>query len=99
MLDMKLNFIQFSMAILVCGAMLANTGCTASKKTTGYLQDFPAGSTPQEVGKLVAYHFVETPHTNFNRTTPPRVITYPETCTWFGALEFADATNDKQLLS
>jgi hypothetical protein len=36
-----------------------------------------------------------TPHTNFNRPTPPRTITYPETCTWYGALTFAKETGDK----
>ena len=59
---------------------------------------WPKGSSPNEIGKRVADHFVETPHTNFNRPTPPRTITYPETCTWYGALTFAKVTNDKKLV-
>lgn len=61
-------------------------------------KNWPKGSSPQEIGKRVAEHFVQTPHTNFNRPTPPKVITYPETCTWYGALAFAKVTNDKHLL-
>jgi unsaturated rhamnogalacturonyl hydrolase len=56
------------------------------------------GSSPKEIGKRVADHFIKTPHTNFNRPTPPRTITYPETCTWYGALTFAKVTADKKLV-
>lgn len=62
-------------------------------------KDWPKGSSPQEIGKRLSDHYIETPHTNFNRPVPPRVITYPETCTWYGALTFAKQTNDKQLLA
>jgi unsaturated rhamnogalacturonyl hydrolase len=61
-------------------------------------KNWPKGTSPNEIGKRVADHFIETPHTNFNRTTPPRTITYPETCTWYGALTFAKVTNDKILV-
>jgi rhamnogalacturonyl hydrolase YesR len=68
-----------------------------SKKGKTKSETWPAGTSPQEVGKRIAEHFVETPHTNFGRSTPPKVITYPETCTWYGALTFAKQTNDKAL--
>jgi unsaturated rhamnogalacturonyl hydrolase len=70
-----------------------------SKKESADLKNWPKGTSPKEVGKRVADHFVATPHTNFNRPTPPKVITYPETCTWYGALNFAKLTNDKKLVS
>lgn len=63
------------------------------------LTNFPKGASPKEIGKRLADHFVETPHTNFNRPTPPKVITYPETCTWYGSLTFAKLTDDKQLVN
>lgn len=75
------------------------TGYAQSKKDGADLKNFPKGSTPKEVGKRIAEHFVATPHTNFNRPTPPKVITYPETCTWYGALSFAKVTKDKGLLN
>ena len=61
-------------------------------------KNWPKGSSPKEIGKRIADHFIKTPHTNFNRPTPPRTITYPETCTWYGALTFAKVTGDKKLV-
>src|SRR5688572_28115350 len=75
------------------------SGCTASKKAANQFETFPTGTSPLEVGKKIAWHYVETPHTNVNRPAPPRVITYPETCTWYGALTFANESGDKLLLS
>lgn len=61
------------------------------------LAHFPGGSTPGEIGERVAHRFLETPHTNFGRSVPPKKITYPESCTWYGALAFAAANGDKAL--
>ncbi|HJT74231.1 MAG TPA: glycoside hydrolase family 88 protein, partial [Chitinophaga sp.] len=37
------------------------------------------------------------PHPNFGRPTPPSVITYPEVCTWYGALAFVKENRNKML--
>jgi unsaturated rhamnogalacturonyl hydrolase len=66
-------------------------------QTDADLKNFPKGSSPKEIGKRIADHFIATPHTNFGRPVPPKVITYPETCTWYGALSFAKETGDKKL--
>ena len=86
--------------LLVAGiAQLQPAICEAqSKKAADNFSKWPAGTSPKEVGKRVAEHFVVTPHTNFGRATPPKVITYPETCTWYGALTFAKQTGDKELV-
>ena len=55
------------------------------------------GTSPREIGQRVAENFAAKPHSNFNRPTPPNSITYPETCTWYGALAFAQLTGDKEL--
>ena len=47
------------------------------------------GSSPQEIGKRVSDHYIETPHTNFKWLVPPFVIRYTETFTWYSALTFA----------
>ncbi len=60
-------------------------------------EPWPAGSSPQEIGKRVAEHFIASPHPNFGRATPPARITYPEVCTWYGALVFAKATGDETM--
>lgn len=70
---------------------------SAGARAQSALKNFPKGATPEEIGKKVADHFVATPHTNFGRPVPPRVITYPETCTWYGALTFAKETKDDAL--
>ncbi len=64
----------------------------------GYFRGWPAGKSPAEIGAKVAARFVATPHTNFGRPASPRVITYPETCTWYGALSFSKVTNNESLL-
>ncbi|NCU04546.1 MAG: glycosyl hydrolase [Chitinophagaceae bacterium] len=76
------------------------TGIVVAQKANDItaFKNWPKGTSPQEVGKQVSDRYIATPHTNFNRLTPPRVITYPETCTWYGALTFAKQTSNKQLL-
>lgn len=60
---------------------------------------WPKGCPPKEVGELVSQRFVAVPHPNFNgNPAPPNEITYPETCTWFGALRYAHITHNKKLL-
>jgi unsaturated rhamnogalacturonyl hydrolase len=61
------------------------------------LKNWPKGKSPQEVGKKVAEHFIATPHANFGRSTPPKTITYPEVCAWYGALNFAKESKDKEM--
>lgn len=56
-----------------------------------YFSNWPAGTSPQEVGKRVAEHFVTSPHQD------PHKITYPEVCSWYGALTFAHLSDNKQL--
>ena len=56
-----------------------------------YFTNWPQGYSPQEVGKRVAEHFVTSPHQD------PQKIVYPEVCTWYGALTYAQLTGDKQL--
>src|SRR5258708_3361423 len=58
---------------------------------------WPAGTSPKEIGKRVAEHFVSGPHTNFGRSGTPPFITYPESVAWYGALAFAELSGDKDL--
>ncbi|MGE5520741.1 MAG: glycoside hydrolase family 88/105 protein [Candidatus Dadabacteria bacterium] len=73
------------------------SGCSAGKKLTADLKEFTPGTSPQEVGKRLSLHYLEQPFGNFGRAVPPKQITYPETCTWYGALNFAEITGDKSL--
>lgn len=60
---------------------------------------FPAKSDPETIGKILAQNYISEPFRNFDGiTTAPSEVTYPEVCTWFGALKFADVTDNKKLL-
>lgn len=87
--------------LVVIALFLFNAGSALSVKSKKFncFEKWPAKSSPKEVGKIVATHFIATPNTNFGRTTPPKVITYPEVCTWYGALKFARESRNKQLIA
>src|SRR5687767_7480675 len=93
---------RFIVGIISCLAV-ATTACqqdareASSDRTVRHFQNWPEGKSPKEIGDRVAARFVESPHQNFGRPTPPRVITYPEVCTWYGALTFADEADDAEL--
>lgn len=93
------RFLQKTSAAGAIGFLaLANACfCPAESAASAPLDGWPAGCSPQEIGQRVAAHFVATPHPNFGRSEPPKFITYPETCAWYGALTFAHLTNDKEL--
>jgi rhamnogalacturonyl hydrolase YesR len=53
---------------------------------------WPAGASPNDVGKRVAERFVTTVQLNQNDAL------YPSMCTWYGALLFAQRSHDNALL-
>jgi len=57
------------------------------------LSDFPQGYTPKEVGKRLAYRFVDGKH----MLHAGKWIGYPETFNWTGAIKFASITGDTTL--
>lgn len=52
---------------------------------TSMLKDFPEGSTPEEIGKRLAYRFLTEKHA----LHVGKWIGYPETFYWNGALRYA----------
>ncbi len=92
---MSMKAVQYLILILA----MTSFGCTVSRKaTSSYFSDFPPGTSPQEIGNRVANRFLEVPHPNFGRPGPPARISYPEVCAWYGALTFAKATGNKELV-
>ncbi len=72
---------------LVC---LAAAACTATARAQQkYFQEWPENADPHAVGDRVALHFLSSAH-----MTP---IGYPEVCTWYGALRYAEATGNAAL--
>jgi rhamnogalacturonyl hydrolase YesR len=58
----------------------------------GDLTHWPTGDSPQEVGKALAEKFAAMP-----LPAGPKTISYPEVCSWYGALTFAQLTHDDAL--
>jgi hypothetical protein len=59
--------------------------------------NWPAGASPQEIGKRVAERYLSFTYLNLRRNPPGKYIIYPETCTWYGALTFAKLAAEKDL--
>ena len=83
---LTLVFVMFSALSLTCSGQ-------KSKENTD-LKKWPKGSSPLEIGKRVAEHFVIRP-----LPAMPGKIPYPEVCTWYGALTYASLTGDKNLIT
>lgn len=77
--------------------LVSAAAATAQSSVKKIFSNWPAGTSPQEIGKRVAEHFASSTHQNFGRSTPPARITYPEVCTWYGALVFARESKDNAL--
>lgn len=61
---------------------------------TDLLKNLPEGHTPDEVGKRLAYHFIDDRHDLY----AGKYIHYAEVCTWNGALDYALKANDQDLI-
>ena len=83
-----------SLWVLLCVA-----GTAASLHAQKGFAKWPAGKSPQEIGKRVAERFVASPHSSSGRDPASSYIAYPESVTWYGALTFAQLSGDKDLSS
>lgn len=86
----KTRLIILSIMILLLG-----NGAQAKKVDFG---KWEKGRSPKEIGTLLSIRYVNSPFTDFGLKLPATHITYPEVCTWFGALKFAKVTKNKELL-
>src|SRR2546430_17016502 len=60
-----------------------------------YFRNWPAGTSPTEIGKRVAENFVAR-KLEVEQGKRQYVI-YPEVCAWYGSLTVAQLTNDRDL--
>src|SRR6476469_1119976 len=76
--------------------MLAGTGCQTAPPPQYVFGDWPAGASPNEVGKRVAENFAAR---KLDFETNPRrdFVIYPEVCGWYGSLTVAQLTRDIDL--
>jgi unsaturated rhamnogalacturonyl hydrolase len=81
-----MNVRSFRVASIGMVLISSSLCLTAQQK---YFQNWPENADPQKVGNAVAAHYLGSAH-----LLP---ITYPEVCTWYGALAFAEATGNADL--
>lgn len=84
--------------LLIQLSALATFFIVANAQNTD-LKNWSKETDPKTVGLLVANRFVESPHNSFRPPAPPKSITYPEVCAWYGALKFSEITKNKILLN
>jgi len=90
---MKRVCIALALLLAAGSAIPARAG---GKKIKSF-ENWPAGASPQEIGKRVAERFIASPHANFGRPGDRNPIIYPEVITWYGALTFAQLSGDKEM--
>jgi rhamnogalacturonyl hydrolase YesR len=77
--------------ILLLSTLIGCSQVTSAQKAL--FKDFPEDKTPQIIGKNLAYHFLDGKHELYDR-----YVHYAEVCTWNGALDYALAVKDQQLI-
>ena len=72
------------------------SGSAAARRGADHFSDWPAGASPQEVGRRVAENWAAR---KFDFEVSPRraYVIYPEVVTWYGALTVAGLTRDTAL--
>jgi rhamnogalacturonyl hydrolase YesR len=81
----KIHLIFFSIVI---------AGCVSCNSQKGYFDSFPEGFEPEVVGAKLSKRFIPGKHMLYRGFW----INYPEVCTWFGALRYAQVVNDTELI-
>lgn len=66
-------------------------GVSLKAQLPGEFKSFPGGSDPGFIGSKLTQRYLSSTQS----TTP---VKYPEVCTWFGALRFANVTRDGEML-
>jgi rhamnogalacturonyl hydrolase YesR len=84
-----------ALALLLATAMLVLTNNRVAAKSD-YFSNWPAGTSPQEIGKRVAENF-DARKFDFETNPKRAYVIYPEICAWYGALTVAQLTKDQAL--
>ena len=90
-----MNKRRLNRVVFATVALFVNMGGTFAQKI---FKDWPLGNDPAVIGNFVANHYIASNFANFGSPEPPQFITYPEVCTWYGALQVAKATGNKEMV-
>src|SRR6476646_10416697 len=77
--------------------LIGLTVCQTARAQSDYFDNWPAGTSPKEVGKRLAENFADR-KLEFQSGKREFVI-YPEACAWYGALNIAGQTKDQDLIT
>jgi rhamnogalacturonyl hydrolase YesR len=76
---------------------LPGLGCRTLSSSSEFTE-WPPGATPNEVGHRVAENFLARKF-DFETNSRREFVIYPEVCTWYGSLTFAQLSGDHELES
>ena len=79
--------------LLALGITIAWAGAPSMAQKKEF-KDWPAGASPQEIGKRIALNLIPRMHTLQKPT-----VHYAEDSAWYASLQFAKLTKDKELLT
>lgn len=85
-----------TLALLLTGLLLV-AATTPTMAQSAYFKNWPAGTSPEDVGKRVAKNYLQRQF-EYEQGRRPFVI-YPEVCAGYGSLTVAALTKDKDLKS
>jgi len=77
-------------------ALAALAAAVPSARAADHFKNWPAGASPQEVGRRVAENFVAR-KLDFETNPRRQYVIYPEVCAWYGSLTVAHLTKDRAL--
>jgi rhamnogalacturonyl hydrolase YesR len=94
------RIIAFAAIVFLLAACVYAGGTKKGGKTEAdkYFGAWAKEESPLVIGGRVARRFIESPHFNYGIPFQPLYIYYPEVCAWYGALRFADASGNKEML-
>ena len=93
------EFVVGAMTLLLAISLTAQRPAAKAslKSQPKEFTNWPAGTSPQEIGKRIAERYVAQDYLNLRRKPPTPTIIYPEACTWYGARTFAHLSVDADL--
>jgi unsaturated rhamnogalacturonyl hydrolase len=86
---------RLSPVFLLIAALALSLQASAQKE----FSNWPAGTSPKEIGRRVVERFASSPHSLSTGEGRQPYINYPESVTWYGALIFAQLSGDRDLSS
>ncbi len=90
----RLAMASFLSALLTEGCVSEKGKTDAGDKTAGIFQNWPTNADPRTIGESVARNLVQRDYL----TNKAGFVVYPEACAGFGAVRFAMAAGDQELL-